>query len=174
MELQNKRVAIFIEDLFDVFEFWYPYYRLKEAGAEVLVVAPEAGRAYSGKSGTQARSDAAAGDTSAANFDALLIPGGYAPDRMRRHEAMVGLLREMHRTGKIVAAICHAGWMLASAGILAGRTVTSFFSIRDDMINAGAEWVDREAVRDGNLITSRKPDDLPVFMQTVIKAVEGG
>jgi protease I len=174
MELQGKKVAMFLEDMFDVFEFWYPYYRLKEAGAEVVLVAPDAGRLYSGKSGTEARSEVAATDAASSDFDALVIPGGYAPDRMRRHESMVDLVRSMHRDAKVVAAICHAGWMLASAGILQGRTVTSFPAIRDDLVHAGAQWVDREVVRDGALVTSRRPDDLPAFMQAVIRAVREG
>jgi protease I len=105
------------------------------------------------------------------DFAGLVIPGGYAPDMMRRHEAMVNLVREMDRQGKVVAAICHAGWMLASAKILQGRTVTSFFAIKDDLVHAGATWVDREVVEDGRLITSRTPDDLPVFMRTVVRAM---
>lgn len=102
----------------------------------------------------------------------MIIPGGYAPDRMRRHEAMVALVRDAYQTGKIVAAICHAGWMLCSAGVLKGKEATSFSAIKDDMANAGANWVDCEVVQDGNLITSRTPDDLPAFLRTVIAACE--
>ena len=112
------------------------------------------------------------GKTDAADLTLTVIPGGYAPDMMRRHEAMVNLVREMDRQGKVVAAICHAGWMLASAKILQGRTVTSFFAIKDDLIHAGATWIDREVVEDGRLITSRTPDDLPVFMRTVVRAMQ--
>jgi protease I len=102
----------------------------------------------------------------------LIIPGGYAPDRMRRHEAMVALVRQAFAQGKIVAAICHAGWMLCSAGVLEDKQATSFSAIKDDMVNAGADWVDREVVQDGNLITSRTPDDLPAFLRTIIAACE--
>lgn len=171
MELQDKRVMIFIEEMFNTFEFWYPFYRLKEAGAEVVVVGPDKGQTYTGKPGTEAGSDAAAEAVSAREFDALVIPGGYAPDRMRRHPAMVNLVRDMDAAGKVVAAICHAGWMLASAGILNGRRATSFFAIKDDMVHAGALWEDRDVVVDRNLITSRTPDDLPAFMRAVIQAL---
>ncbi len=171
MELAGKRVMIFIEDMFNTFEFWYPYYRLKEAGATVVVVGPHKDRTYSGKPGTETTSDAAAEAVAAADFDGLIIPGGYAPDRMRRYPAMVGLVRDMDAAGKVVAAICHAGWMLASAEILKGRKATSFFAIKDDMVHAGALWEDREVVVDRNLITSRTPDDLPAFMRAVIQSL---
>jgi protease I len=170
MELQGKRVAILVEEIFNDLEFWYPYYRLKEAGAEVVVVGPASSQVYNGKSGTQARSDVGAEDISTGDFDGVIIPGGYAPDHMRRHPAMVSLVRDLFEAGKVVAAICHGGWMLASAKILKGRTVTSFFSIKDDLVHAGARFVDQEVVVDGKLITSRKPDDLPAFMKAVIAA----
>jgi protease I len=109
---------------------------------------------------------------SAADFDGIVIPGGYAPDIMRRYPKMVQLVRDFNEAGKVVAAICHAGWMLASAEILESRTVTSFFAIKDDLIHAGGNWVDQEVVIDGNLITSRTPDDLPAFMRAVIDALK--
>jgi len=171
VEIQGKRVAILVEDMFNVFEFWYPYYRLKEAGAAVTVVGSGSASVFTGKPGTEVRPDASADAVSAVDFDGLVIPGGYAPDRMRRYPKMVQLVKDMVAAGKVVAAICHAGWMLASADILKGKTVTSFFAIRDDMVHAGAEWVDKEVVVDGNLITSRKPDDLPAFMRAVIQAL---
>jgi protease I len=108
---------------------------------------------------------------SAEDFDGVVIPGGYAPDHLRRYPQMVQLVKDLFDGGKVVAAICHAGWLLASAKILPGRTVTSFFAIKDDMIHAGAHWVDEEVVTDGNLITSRTPDDLPAFMRAVIAAL---
>jgi protease I len=165
------RVAILIEDMYEDQEFWYPARRFAEAGVAVTVVGPEAGTTYKSKHGYPARADVAARDVTAEEFDAVVIPGGYAPDRMRRHQAMVELVRQAHRTGKVVAAICHAGWMLCSAGILEGKEVTSYSSIRDDMTNAGARWVDREVVQDGNLITSRTPDDLPAFLRVILAAV---
>jgi protease I len=168
MELVNKKFAIFVEKMFNDLEFWYPYYRLKEAGAEVTIVGSGSAGTYTGKAGTQAKVDADAANVSEVNFDGLVIPGGYAPDMMRRYPAMVELVRDFDGSGKPVAAICHAGWMLASAKILQGRTVTSFFAIKDDLEHAGATWVDQDVVVDRNLITSRTPDDLPAFMRALI------
>jgi protease I len=171
MELNGKKLIILVEEMFNDHEFWYPYYRLKEAGAQVVVVGSGSAGSYTGKAGTQAKPDAVAGEMSASEFDGVIIPGGYAPDHMRRYPAMVKLVKDLFESQKVVAAICHAGWMLASAGILKGRRVTSFFAIKDDLIHAGATWVDEEVVTDGKLITSRKPDDLPAFMRAVIKEV---
>jgi protease I len=169
MELKGKKVIVLVEEMFNDQEFWYPYYRLKEASAEVVVVGSGSARQYTGKAGTKARVDARAEEMAAAGVDGVVIPGGYAPDHMRRYPAMVKLVKELFVAEKVVAAICHAGWMLASAQILEGRTVTSFFAIKDDLIHAGAKWVDEEVVIDGRLITSRKPDDLPAFMRAVIE-----
>jgi protease I len=168
------RVAVLIEDMYEDQEFWYPVRRLAEAGVGVTIVGPEAGTVYTSKYGYPAKSDVAASDVSAAEFAGVIIPGGYAPDRMRRHPAMVELVRQAMDEGKVVAAICHAGWMLCSADVLQGKQVTSFASIRDDMIHAGAQWVDREVVKDGNLITSRSPQDLPAFMRSILSALEQG
>ncbi len=168
MLLKGKKVIILVEEMFNVFEFWYPYYRLKEEGVEVTVVGSGSAEVYTGKPCTQAKADTSAGNVYAENFDGIIIPGGYAPDMMRRYPSMVKLVQDFFNTNKLVAAICHAGWMLASAGILSGRKVTSFFAIRDDLINAGAKWVDQEVVVDGKLVTSRVPDDLPAFMRAVI------
>ena len=170
MELQGKKIAIPVESLFNTFEFWYPFYRLKEAGADVTVVGSGSAGTYTGKPGTKVKVDLSIEQVSADDFDGMVIPGGYAPDIMRRYPKMVQLVKDLFDGGKVVAAICHAGWMLASAKILQGRTVTSFFAIRDDLVHAGAEWVDQEVVVDGNLITSRTPDDLPAFMRAVIAA----
>ncbi len=169
MTLHGKRIAVLAENMYQEMELWVPVYRLREAGAEVLIVGPLAGATYTSKHGYPARTDAAAAEVKAAGFDAVIIPGGYAPDMMRRHKAMVELVREADRLGKVVAAICHAGWLLCSADIVRGRTVTGFFSIRDDLIHAGAEYVDREVVVDGNLITSRMPDDLPAFCRAIVE-----
>ncbi len=173
MELQGKKILILVEEMFNIHEFWYPYYRLQEAGAQVTVVGSGSAMVYNGKDGTTVKPDTAADKLSAADYDGIVIPGGYAPDMMRRHPAMVNLVREMFNAGKMVAAICHAGWMLASADVLKGRKMTSFFAIKDDVVNAGAEWVDEEVVVDGNLITSRTPDDLPAFLRTIIGALKG-
>ncbi|HEC99580.1 MAG TPA: type 1 glutamine amidotransferase [Proteobacteria bacterium] len=171
MELKGKKVIILVEEMFNDQEFWYPYYRIKEAGVEVVVVGSGSAQKYTGKSGTQIKVDADADQISSSEFDGIVIPGGYAPDHMRRYPAMVKLVKDVYKAGNVVAAICHAGWMLASAGILKGRTVTSFFAIKDDLIHAGANWVDQEVVVDGKLITSRKPDDLPAFMKTILHAL---
>jgi protease I len=171
MTLTGKRVAILAENLYQEMELWVPYYRLKEEGAEVVVVGAGGAQSYTSKHGYPVKVDAQAEAVRAVEFDAVIVPGGYAPDMMRRHEAMVRLVREATQTGKIVAAICHAGWMLVSAGVLAGRTATSFFSIKDDMVNAGCRWVDQEVVVDGPLITSRRPDDLPAFCREIVGAL---
>ena len=172
MEIQGKKVVIPVESLFNTFEFWYPYYRLKEAGADVTVVGSGSADTYTGKPGTEVKVDVSIEQVSADNYDGMVIPGGYAPDIMRRYPKMVQLVKDLFDGGKVVAAICHAGWMLASAEILQGKTVTSFFAIKDDLVHAGAEWVDQEVVVDGNLITSRTPDDLPAFMRAVIAALK--
>ena len=171
MELQGKKIIILVEQMYNDLEFWYPYYRLKEAGAEVVVVGSGSSEEYTGKSGIPCKADTSTEQISAADFDGIVIPGGYAPDHMRRHPSMVKLVKDLFEAGKVVAAICHAGWMLASADIVKDRTLTSFFAIKDDLVNAGANWIDQEVVVDGKLITSRKPDDLPAFMKAIIEAL---
>ncbi len=170
MELTGKHVAVLAEDLYEDLELWYPVYRFREAGAKVTIVGGGA-NAYSSKHGYPVAPDTTAEKASAAEFDAVIVPGGYAPDRMRRHKAMVDLVRDAFARGKVVAAICHGGWMLVSADVLRNRKATCFFAIRDDLVNAGAMYEDREVVRDGNLVTSRKPDDLPAFCRTIIQAL---
>ncbi len=171
MELTGKRVAVLAENQYQEMELWYPIYRLREAGAEVRVVAPRAGETYLSKHGYPVKADLAVEQASPESFDAVVIPGGFAPDLMRRTPALVGFVRQMGQRDKLVAAICHAGWMLCSAGLLKGKRATCFFSIKDDVINAGAQYVDAEVVQDGNLITSRQPDDLPAFTRTLIEAL---
>lgn len=168
MSLEGKHFAVLVEDIYEDLELWYPVLRLQEAGAEVTLVGPEANKTYQSKHGYPATSDQSADEVTIDQFDGVIIPGGYAPDKMRRHEAMVGLVRDALNTGKTVAAICHAGWMLCSAGGLQHKQVTSVSAIRDDLINAGADWVDREVVQDDNLITSRTPADLPAFLKSII------
>ncbi len=171
MELQGRRVAILAEDIYEDPEFWYPYYRLREAGATVIVVGSGSAETYHSKYGYPVMVDARADDVRAADLDAVIIPGGFAPDRLRRYPAVLKLVREAFDSGKVVAAICHAPWVLVSAGVLRGRTATSLPAIKDDVANAGAHWVDQEVVRDGNLITSRTPADLPAFCRTIIAAL---
>jgi protease I len=173
MQLKGKKVLILVETLYNEFEFWYPYYRLKEAGAQVTVVGSGSAETYQSKAGLPVAVDTTADNVTVADFDGVVIPGGYAPDHMRRYPAMVGLVKGFAEAGKLVAAICHAGWMLVSADIIRGRTVTSYFSIKDDLINAGGNWVDQDAVVDGSLVTSRTPDDLPVFMRAIIGVLGG-
>ena len=152
-------------------EVMYPYYRLKEEGAEVLFVGTGSAPAYQGKFGYPAEADTTADKLKAKDLDAVIVPGGWAPDFLRRHDSVLKLVKEMDEAGKTVAAICHAGWVLASAKILKGRTVTSFSAIKDDVVNAGAQYVDREVQVDKNLITSRNPDDLPAFTLAIIAAL---
>jgi len=171
MRLKGKKVAILAENMYQEMELWVPYYRLKEEGAEVKVVGPEK-KTYTSKLGYPVNADVAAAEVSSKDFDGVVIPGGYAPDMMRRYPAMLKLVKDCFAEGKPVAAICHAGWVPISAGILKGKTATCFFAIKDDMINAGAKYVDEEVVVDGNLITSRKPDDLPAFCRELVKALE--
>lgn len=172
MELQGKRIAVLAEDDYQELELWYPVLRMREAGAQVRVIGPRKA-SFKSKVGYPVDADMGIEEARPQDFDAVIVPGGYAPDRMRRHPKMVGLVRDAHQQGKVVAAICHAGWVPASAGIVRGRRVTSFPSIRDDLLNAGADWVDEEVVVDGNLITSRVPNDLPAFCREVIRALVG-
>jgi protease I len=171
MKLEGKRIAILAENMYQEMELWVPYYRMKEEGAEVKVVGAGGAKSYASKHGYPVTVDVQAEHVKAVEFDAVIVPGGYAPDMMRRHSAMVALVHDAAQQGKIVAAICHAGWMLVSAGILKGKKATSFFSIKDDLVAAGAAWQDAEVVVDGNLITSRKPDDLPPFCRAIISAL---
>jgi protease I len=170
MELSGKRIAILAEDTYEDLELLYPLYRLREAGADVIVVGPQA-KTYTSKHGYPVQADKASSEVDAAQFDAVIIPGGFAPDKMRRDPRLVALVRAAFDAGKPIAAICHAGWMLAEADVCRGKTLTSVAAIKTDLKNAGAEWVDREAVQDGNLITSRTPDDLPAFCRTIIEVL---
>ncbi len=172
MELTGKKFVLLVETQFNDHEFWYPYFRLKEAGAQVVVVSGKAGQSFEGKYGTPATSEKAPTDINVAEYAGIIVPGGYAPDHMRRDQNTVSLVRAFDQQGKIVAAICHAGWVLVSAGVLKDRAVTSFFAIKDDLVNAGAKWRDHEVVVDRNMITSRTPDDLPAFMRAIVAAAK--
>lgn len=164
-----KKVAILIENLFDERELIYPYFRLLEEGYEVHLVGSEKNITYRGKTGLEEKSSHSSREISADDYEAVVIPGGYSPDYMRRCQASLDFVREMDRQGKIIAGICHGPWMMASSCDLKGKKVTAFFSIKDDLINAGAEYLDQAVVVDGNLITSRTPKDLVEFLRAIIE-----
>ena len=171
MRLAGKTIALMLDEQYQELEVWYPYYRLGEEGAKVVRVAPEAGRSYPSKLGYPCPADAAARDVRGGDFHAVIVPGGWAPDFMRRDESMIRFIRQCAEAAIVLAAICHGGWMLCCTDALRGRRATSFAAIRHDMINAGAEWVDAECVVDANVITARKPDDLPAFCLAIIDAL---
>jgi protease I len=167
------KIAFIVDEMFEDSEFQLPYERVKEAGHQPVVVGLEAGKKLEGKKGdVTTTTEVAASDVDASEFAALVIPGGYSPDKIRTDAGMVALTKSIYGEGKPVAAICHAGWMLAEADVLRDKTVTSWPSIKTDLVNAGAEWVDQEVVEDGNLITSRKPDDLEAFSKALLAQVE--
>ena len=172
MELRGRRIAVLAADQYQEMEVWYPLLRFREDGAETVVVGGEAGKTYSSKKGYPVVSDRSIADVRASEFDAVVIPGGWAPDTLRQDERMLNFVREMDNSGRLVAAICHAGWVLCSADILRGRKATCFKAIKDDMVHAGAKYVDEEVVVDGNLITSRVPTDLPAFCREIVKALK--
>lgn len=163
------KVAVLIEDHYQVLEVWYPYLRLREEGIETVFVGTGTKKSYESKEGYPAQEELSVKNVKIDDFDGVIVPGGYAPDVLRRYEEINAFVRNMHQKGKLVAAICHAGWVLVSAGILKGKKATCFYAIKDDVVNAGAEFIDKEVVVDGNLITSRNPYDLPAFCAQVIK-----
>lgn len=172
MPEERKKVALLVEDDYEDLELWYPYFRLIEAGYEPVLIGPKVGT-YRGKRGYEAKVALSADRADVRDLLGLVIPGGWAPDRLRRHASVVELVRGAFDGGLVVASICHGGSLLVSANVVRGRKVTSFHSIEVDLINAGARYMDREVVVDGNLITSRKPDDLPAFMRELLKALKG-
>lgn len=166
-----KAVAVLVEQDYQDLEVWYPVLRFREAGLTVLSVGTGSQPVYKGKAGYPITPDTTVDKVRAEEFAAVIVPGGWAPDFLRRYPAMVQFVRDADTRKTVIGAICHGGWLLCSAGILKGRTITSFSAIKDDCVNAGATWVDREVVIDGNLVTSRKPDDLPAFCREILKKI---
>ncbi|MHC4131253.1 MAG: type 1 glutamine amidotransferase domain-containing protein [Planctomycetota bacterium] len=166
--MAEQKVAILVDEMYQVLEVWYPYYRLKEKGAEVDLVAAQANKEYHSKEGYPCVSNIAAYDAKVDDYSCMIVPGGFAPDFMRRNEQVIKFANDMVNTDKIIAAICHGGWLLCSTNIYKGKKATCFMAIKDDIRNAGAEYVDEECVIDGNLITARKPDDLPSFCKAIL------
>jgi protease I len=162
------KILAFVDDVYEDLELWYPKLRLEEEGWTVVVAGPVSGRTYSGKHGYPCAADAAIGDMDEKDFDGLLVPGGFAPDKLRRDPKVLDLVKAFDRARKPIAHICHAGWILISADVLRGRKTTSTPGIRDDMVNAGAEWMDEPVVIDGNQIASRRPPDLPAFAKALV------
>ena len=171
MQLQGKKVIQFVSDDFEDLELWYPVLRLREEGAEVHIVGENADEEYIGKYGVPIVSDRAFKDIDPKEYDALLVPGGWSPDKLRRYEDVLKITRHMDQEKKPIGQICHAGWVLISAGILKGKKVTSTPGIKDDMTNAGATWVHEPVVVDGHLVSSRRPPDLPDYMREFIKVL---
>ena len=163
-----KRILAFVDDYFEDLELWYPVLRCREAGFAVDIAGREKGRVYTGKHGVPATAEVSFEKLSAADYDGLLVPGGWAPDKLRRYEAVLELTRKIFEAGKPVGHICHAGWVLASAEIVDGFTVTSTPGIKDDLIHAGAKWVDEPAVTDRNIVSARRPPDLPDYMRAYL------
>ncbi|MCM3761279.1 type 1 glutamine amidotransferase [Alkalihalobacillus oceani] len=171
MRLQHKKIIALVDDEFEDLELWYPVMRLQEEGATVHLVGQEKGKKYIGKYGVPATSDFAFDAVTARDYDGILVPGGWAPDKLRRYPQVLDLVKEMDQQKKPIGQICHAGWVLISANILRGRNVTSTPGIRDDMENAGATWLDEPVVVDGHLISSRRPPDLPPYAKAFADAL---
>jgi protease I len=171
MKLSGKHIAYLVEDEFEDLELWVPLMRLREEGAKVSLVGSGRLESFRGKHGVPAKPDIDAKQVKADDFDAIVVPGGWAPDKLRRYPAVTGLVRTIYEQGKIVASICHGGWVLISAGIVAGHKATGSVAIKDDLTNAGAEWVDQPAFRDGNLVWGRVVEDIPDFCRQLIEAL---
>ncbi|MED4461338.1 type 1 glutamine amidotransferase domain-containing protein [Metabacillus fastidiosus] len=172
MKLEGKKILSFVHHEFEDLELWYPIHRLREEGAIVELAGEKANETYIGKYGVPAEADFSFGDINPAEYDALLVPGGWAPDKLRRFPEVIAIVQHMEENKKPIGQICHAGWVLISAKVLEGKKVTSTPGIRDDMENAGATWIDEPVVVDGHLVSSRRPPDLPDYMREFIKVFE--
>lgn len=172
MSLAGKKIVILVEDVYQDQEVWYPFFRLKEEGAEVITAGTGKKSVYKSKHGYEVVADTDASKIKSSTVDGIIIPGGYAPDILRRYDFVNKLVADIFKQGKLVASICHGPWVMCSAGILKGKKATCFFAIKDDVVNAGAKYSDAEVVVDGNLVTSRCPDDLPAFMRESIKILK--
>jgi protease I len=166
--LLNQAILMFTGDIYEDMELWYPKYRLQEAGANVVVAGEKGGHTYAGKHGYPNKSDASYHDVKSNDFNGLVVPGGFMPDKLRRDPVVLRLVREFAEAGKLVAAICHGGWIPISAGVYRGVQVTGSPGIKDDLINAGALWSDAPVVIDRHFVSSRKPDDLPEFCRGLL------
>jgi len=173
MKLSGKHIAYLVEEGFEDLEFWVPVMRLHEEGARVTIIGTGRTGAYRGKHCLEVDADVNAEQVDPKDLDAIVVPGGWAPDKLRRDPAVLRLVREVYNQGKIVGAICHAGSVLISAGIVRGHKVTGSKGIKDDLINAGGEWVDEPAFRDGNLVWGRVVEDIPDFCRELVRAIAG-
>ncbi|MEX2168497.1 MAG: type 1 glutamine amidotransferase domain-containing protein [Pirellulales bacterium] len=169
--LANSKILIFVGDDYEDLELWYPKLRLMEAGAQVTVAGPEAEREYQGKNGYPCISDAAIAAMEAKDFDGIVVPGGFMPDKLRRDPKVLELVRQFSAAEKLVAAICHGGWIPISAGVYKGVRVTGSAGIKDDLVNAGARWEDAPVVIDRHFVSSRKPSDLPDFCRGILQVL---
>ncbi|MGE0760214.1 MAG: type 1 glutamine amidotransferase domain-containing protein [Pirellulaceae bacterium] len=169
--LAGKRILMFVGDIYEDLELWYPKLRMIEAGAEVVVAGAEAHRSYAGKNGYPCVSDAAVADVQAGDFHGVIVPGGFMPDKVRRDPKVQQLVRDFATANKLVAAICHGGWIPISAQVYRGVRVTGSPGIKDDLVNAGAIWEDAAVVVDRHFVSSRKPDDLPDFCRACIQVL---
>jgi protease I len=171
--LAGQKILMFVGDIYEDLELWYPKLRLIEAGATVVVAGDEAGRQYAGKNGYPCVSDAALSNVSAGRFDGLVVPGGFMPDKLRRDPIVLGIVRDFDKQSKLIAAVCHGGWIPISAGVYGGVRVTGSPGIKDDLVNAGAIWEDKPLVVDRHFVSSRKPDDLPEFCRGILSVLGG-
>jgi len=171
--LVGKKILMFVGEIYEDLEVWYPKLRLIEAGAEVVLAGPEAEHQYTGKNGYPCKSDIALSDVEAGEFDGLVVPGGFMPDKLRRDTQVLEIVQHFDKASKLIAAVCHGGWIPISAGVYRGVRVTGSLGIKDDLVNAGAIWEDKSVVVDRHFVSSRKPDDLPDFCRGILGVLLG-